>query len=124
MRKKFMRVLMVFGVFAMGGLSQPALAGFESGNSLLTQCSADNKDVVALTDCLSYIKGVHDDFMFARLLEGEDSECTPETITNGQVRDVVIKYLLDNPEERHQPGPFLVRLAIMTAWPKCSMEPG
>lgn len=42
--------------------------------------------------------------------------CAPEHSTNGQIKDIVIKYLNDHPEERHQPASFLTWRAVWTVW--------
>lgn len=38
--------------------------------------------------------------------------CPPEKITNGQILDIVKKYLDDNPQERHHEGQLLVLNAL------------
>ncbi len=43
--------------------------------------------------------------------------CIPENVTNGQVSDVVIKYLRDHPEERHILAAILVVKAMAEAFP-------
>jgi hypothetical protein len=43
--------------------------------------------------------------------------CTPEGVRFGQMRDVVIKYLRDNPAQRHQSRFVLVLDALQAAFP-------
>jgi hypothetical protein len=43
--------------------------------------------------------------------------CFPDGVTRVQSKDVVCKYLRDNPSERHLSGTVLVRKAFIKAWP-------
>ena len=50
--------------------------------------------------------------------------CLPrETLTFGQLSDVITKYLQDHPEQRHEPAFLLVGLAISDAWPDACADP-
>lgn len=43
--------------------------------------------------------------------------CIPDGVIRAQSKDVVCKYLKDNPAGRHLSGAFLVRAALSKAWP-------
>lgn len=43
--------------------------------------------------------------------------CPPKGATKAQTWDVVKKYLIDKPEERHKPAPSLVLTAVNKAFP-------
>jgi len=45
------------------------------------------------------------------------SFCLPETGTNGQYLQVLVKYLDEHPEELHKPAAFLLREAFNKAFP-------
>jgi hypothetical protein len=86
-----------------------------TGNDLLESCeSNDFKQAF----CLGYITGVTD-------LDGADGSafperrrsCVAENVSNGQVRDVVVKYLKDHPEERHIQASILIVKAMAQAFP-------
>ncbi len=87
-----------------------------TGNDLLESCESKGNFEQAF--CLGYITGVTD-------IEGLDSavyperrrSCVPENVTNGQARDVVVKYLKDHPEERHLQAAILVAKAMGQAFP-------
>jgi Rap1a immunity proteins len=48
--------------------------------------------------------------------------CIPQGVTNKNIYDVVRKYLVEHPEELHQPAPTLIMKAIQNAWP-CKESP-
>ncbi|WP_371327297.1 Rap1a/Tai family immunity protein [Polaromonas sp. JS666] len=62
-----------------------------------------------------YVSGVLD----AGDLVGEPQKryCLPPKVTNGQVADVVFKYLEGTPEIRHLGASHAVRMSIRSAWP-------
>lgn len=86
-----------------------ANAYFDTGNKMLSECQ--NTDSFSVGDCLGMIVG-HYDMMMA---EGYD--CGLDTVKNKrQMRDVVVKYLVDNPAERHRPAAVLSFLAFVTSF--------
>ena len=44
--------------------------------------------------------------------------CTPMGVTQGQAADVVLRYLEENPSERHLSAAYLVRAAFLKAYPR------
>jgi len=99
----------------------PAWArGFTNGNELYGQCQAEKTDPVYYqkhANCLSYISGVSD------ATEGPAKGmfgitfCLPDNVTQGQIADVVKKWLSDNPQDRHFTASWLVVAALAGAWP-------
>lgn len=88
-----------------------------SGNELLNAC----KDKNLSPFCLGYTMAAVDAISLAQAA-GKMSMapvCTPSNATSGQVRDVVEKYIYQNPESRHMSAVVLVVLAIRDSWP-CS----
>lgn len=60
---------------------------------------------------LGYVAAVHDSLKF------EMEFCSPQGVTVGQMRDIVEKYLRENPENRNQQAHLLVRSAFVAVWP-------
>ena len=97
----------------------PAQAHFLDGDDLMNHCSAkvaDERFDPAI--CMSYIMGAYDGFMFQRLVRNQ-TRCTPRNLTGGQLREVVIDYLLANPDNRQMDASALVWNAILAKWPNC-----
>ena len=117
MRQITIAAMFVGGAIWATAIGSPATAGFLTGNALYSDCTA--REVVANARCAAYIVGVHDDFMLERTIEGAPSECTPNGTTAGQLTDVVVRYLRENPETRNLSAALLVRLAIVKGWPTC-----
>ena len=103
-----LRVLPV--IAALGLLASPARAEWMSGEQLQDTCSTSVPVDRAM--CLSYVIGVLDGF---RALERAPK--VPETVSAGEVRSVVAKYLADHPEARSLEGRMVVKAAVVNAWP-------
>ena len=96
----------------------PASGVYMKGHALYEMC-IENDNTLA---CTAYVAGVMD-FLSAAgktdiLNEQFQPVCVPQSgVTLGQLQDIVIKYLREHPEERHEPGVFLVVGAIREAFP-------
>lgn len=104
-----------------------------SGNELQETCVS--QDPVFGGFCIGYILGAIEGMSLGAYAvlgaagEDETSEainasissflghCTPAEATNDQLRDVVVKYLHDNPETRHMSGRILILQAMQQAFP-------
>jgi hypothetical protein len=62
--------------------------------------------------------GAYDGFMFQRLVRNQ-TRCTPRSLTGGQLREVVVDYLLAHPDNRAMDASALVWNAIIEKWPNC-----
>jgi hypothetical protein len=86
------------------------------GNSLYALCTASsgNTFVDAASEgmCLGYVDGV------ATTLIALDFIDVPTGVTHGQLQDVAVKYLKDNPATRNQDAAVLTIKAITAAFPK------
>ena len=101
-------------------LVAPASAYFLDGDELVNHCSAtiaDERFDPAV--CVTYIMGAHDAFMFQRLVRNQP-RCTPRNLTAGRLREVVVEYLQDNPDNRTMDASALVWNAIIAEWPDCA----
>lgn len=84
-----------------------ANAEFLSGNELLERIrSTDGRRNTAL----GYIMGVHD-------VTWRTLHCSPQTVTAGQVLDMVEQALIKTPEQRHVNADAYVIAALQSAWP-------
>jgi hypothetical protein len=124
MRRTF--AAMIIGISAVS--AAPAGASFMSGNMLLRDCTG--ADMLA---CIGYLEGVIDAAVVNAappkladdpyLAETNIAElwgwhwCLPGNVTVDQVRDVAVKFLRDNPRDRHlQAAPQIAR-GFAEAWP-------
>jgi hypothetical protein len=110
MRMLLLTLLLVLGVSGGG-----ARAAFDDGNSLLSKCSGT--DYYSEGICDGYIRGVADAFEAAANFFKPFKSCVPNGITQKQLVDVAVKFLKDNPQERHTSSAAQVFVAMNKAWP-------
>ena len=73
--------------------------------------------------CIGYVMGLSDgiavqqDLLLNKPRILWQNICRPEGVTSGQLRDVVVKYVEDHPEKRHEPVWLLAIVAMRSAWP-------
>ena len=77
-----------------------------NGNDFFTQCTSDNLSVQMM--CSAYIAGV---------MDATNSICMPLTTTLKQTRDIVVKYLKENPQVRHHEAVRLVQNSLAPVFP-------
>ncbi len=85
-------------------------AGFKSGNELYSDCSAP-KSSSDYAFCAGYVAGMTDTLQVPSIV------CLPEHVTIGQSVDVVMKYLRNNPENRHYAAASVGLAALKQAFP-------
>lgn len=92
-------------------------AGFDTGNRLFEDCRAAN--YFNRGYCGGYVTGIVDtiESLQSRGILPRDALCIPEESTKGQLVDVVLKYLEQNPERRHLEAGSLVPEALNRAFP-------
>jgi hypothetical protein len=116
-----MRTLMASLLLFLGcvgsGVAADSYESTESGNSLLAKCVGPPESELV---CAGYTTGVVD---MIKLLEATNAvakrHCFPPGVTRLQIHDVVVHYLQDHPERRHDGAAGLVGDALQEAWP-CS----
>jgi hypothetical protein len=91
-----------------------------TGNDVLETCSAKGTD--SLIVCVAHIQGVVAGVEVQRALVERKGRPTcgfevPAGVSGEQMRDVVVKYLRDHPEERHLPGGLMIFMALRGAFP-------
>ena len=101
----------------------PAQAVFYDGNRLYEWCATPEGDPRyswSSINCNGYVTGVIDSLEVAEKAgSGPITVCVPSGATVQQVRDVVLKYLTNHPEQRHTAAAILTILALREAFP-CS----
>ena len=98
---------------ALAALLAPAEAGFVDGNKLQRDCSGVFN--VLDSSCAAYVSAVAD--VLATAPVARHRACLPNGVTLGQTVDVVKRWLNDNPQLRHLPGPEVVATALEGAFP-------
>jgi hypothetical protein len=97
-----------------GAPKQDTISDF-NGNDLLRYCSSHQP--FELNFCTGYIEGVRDGLMFAAVsLKSEPFFAVPNEAKMEQLKDIVVKYLRDNPETRHKPAGMLTFIALKQAF--------
>ena len=94
--------------------SAQAQGAFYSGNQLWSRCSADNHYEMGV--CMGFVMGVADAMAAGSAILGSRA-CLPQQSTGEQAQDVVMRYLEQHPEWRHQPAAGLVADALAEAFP-------
>lgn len=91
-----------------------AHAGFDTGNELFSKMNDESQ--ARRMYALGFVLGVHD------MLEG-DLVCAGDNVTAGQLRDIVKKFLTENPSMRNRPAVILSGIAMAQAFP-CAKQKG
>jgi len=89
-------------------VSLTAHAEFKTGNELLSDLNSPDTFLKGLS--LGYIMGVAD-------LGYGVIHCPPETVTAGQLRDMVRNYLTNTPAERHLSADTVINRVLRSTWP-------
>ncbi|XUU59727.1 Rap1a/Tai family immunity protein [Erythrobacter sp. HA6-11] len=120
-----LRLLGLFASALLAVLPYQANASFHDGNALYDDCSAKEGGPTYYQKnafCTAYIVGVVDTINY---YQGADEihnfVCIPPNVRAGQLRDVVVKFLRENPAERHKGAEALVFIAVAFAFP-CENE--
>lgn len=102
-----MRTVALILVAALSHCS-PANAAFDTGNDLYDFCTSKDSSKQLL--CLGLVTGY-----FEGMQAGYECGTDPK-ITRQQLRDIVVKFLRDNPAERHRPGAVLAARAYFLSF--------
>ena len=98
-------------VLAMCSVAQAGT--FWDGNKLYGKLQGNNMEQM---QALGYVMGVSD-------AEDTATICSPNTVTSGQMFDIVKQYLENNPTVRHYPADMLVKIVLGRVWP-CEKKKG
>jgi hypothetical protein len=104
------------GILLLGALhAPPAEAGiYLSGTDLFADCSVPKENPVYFSRterCTGFIAGVVDATEGIRSLQGKPY-CIPEDVTLGQLNEVVLAYMQNNPANRSLAASALVIAAV------------
>jgi len=88
--------------------SDAAIGYFSTGNDLYQECQSKSSQLKAA--CAGVIVGAYE------MMEALGYECMGERVTREQVRDVVLKYLREHPEHRHEPAAVSIIMAMEAAF--------
>ena len=91
-----------------------ACAEYFSGNKLLEKMRSES--AVDRAVAIGYVLGVSDTTQ-------DDKHCSGDTVTSGQTRDVVKKFLEDNPAIRDYSADIITQVALGKTWP-CKEKKG
>jgi hypothetical protein len=91
-------------LWPVSAFSQPAL----TGDMLYGDCTAVQGSG---TFCLGYVTGLSDGLQSLKMM------CAPKEVTIAQMRDVIVRYLSDHPENRHLGAISEAGLALTNAFP-------
>jgi len=87
------------------------------GNKVLILCTHPE----GFKGCYGYIAGIADSMAGGNPVGGKRA-CIQKEVTAGQLVDVTVNYLTQNPAERHVMGSHLVAAALAQAFP-CRVPP-
>jgi hypothetical protein len=108
-------MLMAFGTQA----APQYVIGTMDGEALYQACRADPAGL-----CLGYVAGVYDDIRSEDANSDDPRVCPSPKVTVEQIRDIVVRWLADNPAKRIYSGADLVEAALEQAWPCIGVELG
>jgi hypothetical protein len=92
----------------------PAVADTDTGNQLLAGCSAGTANFDSTTkqfECFNYIRGAADMAAALRVF------CAPQGVTYGQIQDVVVNGLRNDPANRHHGSSYLIFKYLSASFP-------
>ncbi len=105
------RVAVILACLAMAGAAQAQRVSKVTAKVLMTACSSTKQADL----CDAYLDGFTD----AIRANGQDHAlaCIPQTVAGTELRDVLVRWLRDNPESQHETGEKVARLALQKAYP-------
>lgn len=115
-------------LLAASASAAPATPRILSGNDLLQVCETPALDPDQATQnirCLYFVGDIVFGKGWRELISIEDAQgkkCIPEGVNVGQLKDISIKYLRDNPQVRHNGAEALVLQSILQAFPNCKVR--
>lgn len=92
----------------LAAFSTSSFAQFISGNDLFSYLS--DEGVGRRMMALGYVAGVLDANLTIHI-------CPPADVQLGQARDVVYKWMLENPDKRHLPAHIIASYSLSLSWP-------
>lgn len=128
--RSFLAMAIASGMFLAASPSNAAV----TGNELLDACN--NSDPYRQSFCMGYIIGIFEGTIFGSFVTNiyylpndfpmKDVNiavnlttrfCIPDEVSRGQIVDVAIQYLRQNPKDRHEAARAMVYASLVQAWP-------
>ena len=105
------RVAVILVLMAAVGAAHAQRVSKVTARVLMTACSGGKQAEL----CDAYLDGFTD----AIRANGQDHAlaCIPQTVSGTELRDVVVRWLRDNPESQHETGEKVAHLALQKAYP-------
>lgn len=96
---------------------------YVNGNALLERCLPDAgnpSEMILRGNCLGYVAAAVDTWEIAQSANLMDRYyCMPDRVSVDQLRAIAIKYIIENPSERHNIASSLILKSLIQAFP-CS----
>ena len=117
-----MKKLIISSVLMLVMLPSISSAQLRTGNDLYSLCT--NRGGPETYACIAWFSAHRNTVYYVdQVLKVLGTQgptkpfCIPQNVTTGQVKDVAVNYLRDNPETRHRDAVLLVGAALLRAWP-------
>jgi hypothetical protein len=86
-------------------------------NELLRDCTHPSPGTFIAGVCLGYLKGAAEMSRLKEKLPKLPPVCIPDALTVGQLRNIVVHYLEEHPEELHYASIVVLKNALDDAFP-------
>ncbi len=106
------RLALVLGFLCV---STDCFGFYLNGNKLHELCLTKEKSSTVRMMLRAYSMGIVD--ASAAYAKGNRHFCVPDGVVGDQVTDVVCKYLVENPSQRHSEAGDIATAALLTTWP-------
>ena len=85
-----------------------------NGNELLAHCEAEEGSFDSAL-CIGYIQGFADTESLT--VKADSPFCTPDGVSVGQLRAIIVKDMKEHPEKLHYPAAMLARFSLRDTFP-------
>ena len=97
-----------FSLISSSVTATDSVYAYYNGNDIITDCVDGSSN---FQSCIGYVMGIGDSLELRELI------CRPGGITAGQLRNIALKHLENNPEDTHHPASYLLQNAFQEAYP-------
>ena len=112
-----MKKFLLIALLCVSGNAGAAVESFITGNEMLSDC-AETPRGMKFIYCHGYIASAYDTHnVWVEWGDLPQKFCSPDEVTQDQLRLVVVKYLEAHPAKLHLSGDSLVLNALMEAFP-------
>jgi hypothetical protein len=109
-------------LFLLIAASATARVNSNFDNELLRDCTHPSPGSFTAGLCLGYLKGAAEMSRLREKLPQLPPVCVPDAVTVGQLRNIVVRYLEEHPEELHYSSIVVLNNALAEAFP-CERQP-